>query len=289
MSTDTDAATGRDEDAEFEAAFEEFSAPPGREPPESPDEAEDLPEEEAEEAEEPEAREPEPENRSREQQLESELAQMRHALTSDRGRISALQKKLDALQSPAAPQPSRKQVTQAMQTPAAWDSFKEDYPDIAEAIEGRFSAFDERLSATLEPVARTQAELSAAKAQADETREVAALTSAREQGGYGHADYVQVVNSSAYQQWIGRQPAAVQGLAESPHAADAAFLLDAFKASPAWQPPADTGLAERRARKLAAAASVGGSKSGPTEIAEDDFEAAFNAFAARRDRSRQRA
>lgn len=249
-------------------------------------------------------------------ELQENQKKMEHEAKSDRGRISAFQNLLtntreelnEAIK--AKDSPSKQDITDAMGTDEDWENFTEEYPEIAKIIDKRMEATNKRIETvmdthgkkidnTLQPVIEREA---------DNAMEEAYDVVAKE-----YPTWQDAVKEQAYSDWIVTQPAGVQNLAESADPADASALiglfdthriangLDSLKAQPEKSGDTDhesgsvvekeaSELEKRRQLQLESGATVESkaAKIGPNaESGEDEFERAFNAYAARKEAKRQ--
>lgn len=316
------------EKSEFELAFEKEAEkrdipdsqevdeledlPEDPEPVEAPGPA-DTPEEAANLEEKPEiegepAEEPDPyegmtdEVKARFVTLEEEKGKLEHRIKSDDGRVNAYQRQVTELsqqieqiqKSSAKAQPTNEEIKDAMEgDDADWDSFKEDYPEVANAIDGRFSRFEskqaERIDTVLTPVIEDQAEKQMEKAYEDVADEFPTWQDA--------------VKEQNFNDWLVKQPAAVRDLSFSDDVNDASSLIGLYddhriaNNMPSLRKADDPGngdpvddsaddLGAKRKRQLEAGSVV---PSKPARInteaeeGEDEFERSFNAYAARKE------
>lgn len=198
-----------------------------------------------------------------------------HRYKSDSGRFMAAQR---ALQQPQ--QLVRDTVSEALKDPEKWTALKEEYPEIAEAVEARDNVFTERIRQSVlqeiqEPLSRLkQREEKLARKEAEEA--LAEL----------HKDWKAVEASPEFWQWLDQQPFAVQQMQHSDNAADAAYLVGTFKATKqaaVQLEPADTNntadkIVEQRKRKLLSAQTVPQKGAAITGLPKDDFDEVFSAI-----------
>lgn len=273
---------------EFEAAFNAAVEQDGSEEIEDQQETEEETEEETEQETEEEEAEEETEEEAEEEidveALKRERDDYRQKFQSNNGRISAYQRQLAELQESNAHLASqvakavddtgskseaREQIAENIAN-SSWQELAEDMPDVAAAIDKRLAeVVDQRLSTInqkLDPISQNLQ-------QQTIEREKAALTSR-------HSDWVEVVNSSEFSDWLGQQPEAVQELSASTSAADAAYLLDTFKLQNPTEPTGSNNQTRNRNRlkqSIAAPSKRIARKAAPM----DDFDAAFDAAVAR--------
>jgi len=196
-----------------------------------------------------------------------------HKYKSDQGRFLAAQK---AIQNPV--QTTRTHIaqkaTEALADPEKWATFKEDYADIATAMEAKFA--HEREALRTEVLQEVQAPINYlryAEEQRTEQTSFAVLDAA-------HDDWRDVVNSSEFNSWIVEQPQSVQSMMSSKNTADAVYLLDNFKrlTVPAVA-ETETNLKTQRKQRLKASVSAPtkGTRTKPKSM-PNDFDAVFAAI-----------
>jgi len=215
------------------------------------------------------------------------IAELEHKVKSDAGRISAFQRKINELaqqkQTVAQEQPSRQDIADAMQTPEAWSAFAEEYPDIAEAVDNRLRQHKAEVTENLSN--KFTSELDPIR-KAEQDRFIQSQVAAIEAA---HPDWDEVRNSSAFDEWVEKQPSAVQELRKSKNAADAVWMLNAFKrdsgvASPGSEEVPGSGqvaaLKSKRLKQLAEGEAVQSTRRvARVSQPPDDFDQAFSAFA----------
>jgi hypothetical protein len=236
--------------------------------------------------------------------LEDNTKSLQHTIDSDAGRVSAFQRKINNLerQQQAAPraQPSSSQIADAMKgSDAQWDQFKEDYPEVAQALDNRFAAMgvaaQDSIDQTLAPVKEHQAHIAqvdasnAHKARIDKVAEV-------------YPTWTAEVKKPEFNSWLSTQPPGVQALSESDDTEDASTLIGLYdghlvaegqptlKADPGStsvnEVPADTTRANtRRQQQLEAGTTVPSKPARVDGTAEagSEFEDAFAVFAKRKE------
>lgn len=281
---------------EFESAFDEFSKnSSAQNEPTDRDELEDEldealndpPENQQQEAE----QEQEPEQPDELETLKRERDDWRHKFQSDQGRIAALQRRVAELQDTRSPaQPTQQQIASAMQDEGEWKEFSETYPQIASALEKRFAAerqrSDEGLRNAVAPIVEAQQDQSEIERSRYVEWQYDLL--AKE-----HPDYLEVAKTKEFAEWRDRQRPAIQSLFDSQDYRDASEAIRLYKmergASQAASQISD--IRQQRERRLTTSAAPQGrsSSSVRNEIPADDFEAAFAAFAARKERQNRNA
>lgn len=235
--------------------------------------------EEEQEASAGEQEESQPDPQEQVRQLMAENQRLQHQFRSEAGRQAALQRKIEELEKRG---PAPQQENPGGMADADWETLKEDYPDIAAAFDKRLNS---ELNAALQKVEGSVSQkLQPFEEQVHNQRlnqEYAALEAA-------HPDWQEVAKAPEFQSWLGNQPPAVQSLMESESAADAAYLLDTYKAMNGKTAPAGDIKSQRQAR-LAASASQPRRGAPPRgDLSVSDEEAAFDYFAKQIDSQRSR-
>lgn len=155
--------------------------------------------------------------------------EMAHKARSDAGRVHALQTQVaelraavDASANTGGEEPTDAEIQTALQSAEGWESFVEEYPNIAKVIKGALTTvasatskrLDKRLSETVNPVLERQerTDTEAAKAALEER----------------YPGWVEVVNTGEFNEWLLKQPVQVVSLINSHDAADAAALFDYY-------------------------------------------------------------
>jgi len=299
---------------DFESHFASFASGNAEEtPPEEPAAESEQPESEAGEEQGGQPREEgqseppaeEPELTEREKELQAQLERLQQSEASQRGRVGALQRQINEFKrQQQAPQSSgQPSASQSTQQPAGqsqqerdqkqaiaeeagsedWEAFKQDFPDIANALDARFaelSRLEERVNQRISSVEQSVQPMQEQAHQqylADQMRALEAR----------HSDWQEVVNAPAFQEWLQQQPQWVQDQMESDNADDASALLDFYKATSQQAGSDDRAAAqqaerEKRNQRLANAQTP--TRRGPAQrqAVPDEFEAAFNHYAKKR-------
>ncbi len=169
--------------------------------------------------------------------------------------------------------PTKEQMEAAAKSEEGWQALKEDFPEWAEAIDGRVNAklatLKEEIVAGLHGEGKTAEEI----AQLKET--LAEGTAEQIQMGileFLKPGYQSTVAMKEYQEWLKTQPEDIVKLTKSPRAADAIVVLDSFEESVGKQKTAEE-IASERKRRLKTAHIPQGKKSAPTKSEADMTEA----------------
>ncbi len=283
--------TENEDERSFEDHFDELAGdvptPPAEMSiPDEPEEGEEYAnaqgQEEEKEEEQAGVLEPEPEpeaefsaeSLSLEEQLaatQAELQKAHHKYNSDLGRQNAYQRQIKERDQMIAEM--QKQLAQA--TPVQSDTMQEDYPDIAQATDGRIGR---ALAPLQQEIARLRNELDPLKQHQSQTwlqSQFAALEAE-------HPDWAQVAQSPEFQHWADRQPPEVKAMLDSEEADRAIYILRSFKNEVMPAPvQANSELKQRREKQLRQAQNVPsrGGRSQQNMPPENDFDAAFEYFA----------
>ena len=143
-------------------------------------------------------------------------------------------------------------------------AMREDYPDIADHMQGVADALRDGLrseiSQGMEPVNQL-------REQAKERQHEELITIETDELMRRHPDAEKVVVSQEFQSWVAKQPASVQNIANSDSAADADVVLTLYKST---QLQAQAQRNAQRQRKLADMAPLGGSQGRATVDTADE-------------------
>lgn len=298
-----DATASGDDSQDFESAFNEFSqtSKPAEErdeydvdrdaPPAEGGIADDDPQD-GEQGNEPD------DVAAKLKELEQENERLRHSDASQRGRLGAYQRRINDLErkqqelnnaAPANPDGEAKSDEQQRQDMAEsmgvedWDEFKEDFPDMARAFEARLKQDQQKQAQLEQQIEELKSAVQPIQQQAHEQQlqsEYARLESR-------HSDWHEVVNAPEFQSWLQSQNPSIQALAGSDSADDASALLDFYKGA---NPGAGDDTSSRaqqhdkRQSRLANAQTVSRRGAGQRSGAPDDFDAAFEHYAAKKAR-----
>jgi len=247
-------------------------------------------------------------------EIEESNTKLNHRLNSDNGRVAAFQRQVKTLKQensnlragPAPAKPTPNQIANAMKgSNESWDQFKEDYPEVAKAIDGRLEmagkGIQNSLDQTLAPVVTKQAQIdndTAANVTQGKVAEVAKT----------YPEWSAAVQTQEFVDWLVQQPPGIAALSESDDTKDASALISMYdehlvangkptlKATPEPASKLEenpdgseaTNLAKKRAQQLADGTTVESRNAKIDAGAEPkgDFEAAFDSFAKRKDAQR---
>lgn len=248
---------------EFDEAFAEFSGENATDAPEEQGAAPEAAESEQEIT----AQGEEPEQQETEIDYKAELEKMTHRFNSVNGRVSAYQRQISELQSQKA-QPQKPESIDDSQ----WHSLKEDYPDIAEALDSKFNQMSEQYEQRNKYL-EDQLDFMRQKSEEDFVDSQRQLMEKR------HPDCYQVAQSQQFNQWLDAQPQPVKELRGSQIAADNIWLLDNFKRDFQISQTADDGIQRKRDAQLRSAQTMPSrSRNSKPDMGKDDFDSAWDYF-----------
>jgi archaellum component FlaC len=156
-------------------------------------------------------------------------------------------------------------------------AMREDYPDIADHMQGVADALRDGLRSEISQVKEPVAQL---REQAKARQHEELITIETDELMRRHPDAEKVVVSQEFQAWIAQQPVSLQGIANSDSAADADVVLTLYKST---QLQAQAQRNAQRQRKLADMAPLGGSQ-GRATVDTGDESSAFSRAAADADK-----
>ena len=305
---DNEAAQPEDD---FEAMFAEYS---GSQPADDTaeqeqevgeSEADTESSEQAEGGEEERQAQQEEELTPREKELQAQLDRLQQSEASQRGRVGALQRQINEFKrnqgSQQRPAQSGQQASQQSKSSGNeqqeadqkqamaeavgsddWESLKQDFPDIARALEARLEGDRQERARLQQEVADLRSTVQPIQQQAHEQY----LGSQMRALEARHSDWQEVVNAPAFQQWLQQQPPSIQALTDSDDAAEAAALLDLYKGTnPSAGSDSAQGNAqadaqrEKRQQRLAGAVTPQRRGAAKRDAVPDDWEGQFNHFA----------
>ena len=165
--------------------------------------------------------------------------------------------------------PTKEQMEAAAKSDEAWENLKADFPEWAEAFDGRFNAKIDKAKAEIMSGLHTAEEI-------EQIKQTLAEGTAEEiqKGilGFVKPNWKATLALKEYQEWIKAQPEDVINLTKSPFAADAITILDAFEESAGKQRTAEEIAAERKRRMKTAIIPQG--KKSITPKSESEMTAA---------------
>lgn len=168
------------------------------------------------------------------------LPTLENRLKQAERRVGSIQNEFYAAQKAATEQkeaPTPEQLEKASKSQKAWDEMKADFPEIAEAIEGKLAESKPPDIETLRNELKT--EIQGKTTNEDLERRLL---------GVAHRDWQTVVKSDDYQTWLKRQSLETQERAMYGKTAEEAIdVLDRYKASKIKKPPDKTDRLKRSA------------------------------------------
>jgi len=277
-----------DDSNDFDSAFDEYSK--STTDPENRDEyhRDDEPGDDAPP--------PEPDINDRLSTLETENQKLKHSEASQRGRLGAYQRQINELQAQlqqtqqqrpkdaeGKPQNDDQRRDEAAQELGSddWETFKEDFPDMARAFEARLNADKQRQAQLETQLQQLQSTVQPIQQQAHEQQvqsEYARLESR-------HEDWRDVINAPEFSTWLQSQNPSIQQLADSDSADDASALIDFYKGVGMGDNSRAT-QHDKRKDRLANAQTVSRRGAAQQRGTPEDFDAAFEHYAAKKARQR---
>lgn len=253
MTDEVSAQPGVDPDVEGQALWDEIAAEDGKPAPETPPEAateEVTPAPAAEPAEAAAPPQVDP------VALQKKIDELTGLVKSSVGRVAALQSALDKREA-AASAPTHTQVANAAKSTEKWKQLKADFPEWAEAVE-------EFVSANAAPAVNADEIVAKATASVGSVVTEAHMNTAKQLAAFAEPDWESVVQSAAFGDWIGKQPADyVAAAAEASEKWDAlkvvSIVRDFKKATTKTSPTVTRGSAPSSQARLASAAVPSGS------------------------------
>jgi len=282
---------------DFETAFAEYAGgeaaeAPADDPPtdeESPEPAETAPEGDDQNAD---GSTGEDDVSARLKALEAENQKLKHSEASQRGRLGAYQRQINQLhsqlqqvQSTAGESKSEDQKRQDAADAAGvkdWESLKEDFPEVANALDARLQAEAKQREADRQRQAQLEQQIEQLQSAVQPIQQQAQdqyLKSQVDALSARHPDWQEVVAAPAFAEWLDQQPESLRRLTESNDAAEAAALMDLYKSHAKGS---GGNSADKRQERLASAQTVSRRGTSPRGGAPDDFEAAFDHYAKKR-------
>lgn len=213
-----------------------------------------------------------------------EVEQWKHRYNSDIGRINAYQRKIQELEQALQSQPKQSpqyNPSGSGMTDDEWEALKEDFPEIASALEKQLQTQSQRYETQMAQM-RQQLETSLKPLQEQQYESF-------KQSQYmileqQHPDWKDVAQSQEFRQWLSTQPAPVQQLVNSDAAPDAAYLIQSYKATTGYSANTYSGnddLRAKRQQQLRSAQTVPTRGTRKTNDIPEDFDAAFSFYADR--------
>lgn len=239
--------------------------------------------------------------------MEQANEELTHRIDSDAGRVSALQRKINGLEkeqqdirngTTTGVKANPNQIAEAMSgSDSDWETFSADYPEVAKSIDSRL---DQAGKATQQSIEDTLAPVREKQALDDEKMVREALAEAAKPVTEIYPEWIDAVKTDEFVTWLGAQSPGVRSLSDSADANDASLLIGLYdthlvatgKPTLKADAPESGGteevskLAEKRKQQLEAGTTIKskGARMDPSSDPVDEFEAAFNYHAKRRER-----
>lgn len=199
---------------------------------------------------------------------QTDLAQqsaLQQQITQQQQQLAQLQQQPPAEQPPVDENPEGSGASDS-----EWAALKEDFPEIAEAIEKRLAAAEQGHQSRYQQL---EQQFQPIQQQANQQQ----IQAQYQQLATEHPDYQQVANSVEFKGWVANQPQAIQQMMSSDSAADAAYLLSSYKQTQPSESPTDA-IKAKRQQQLAQSQTV--PRRGAAKVQDDgDFDSMFNHFA----------
>jgi hypothetical protein len=215
--------------------------------------------------------------------LRAQLERVTQQFQSETGRTSALQRKINEIQKQ---QEQRNDPENIEVNQESIDLLKEDYPEIAEAIQSVVTqSVAQQNQAINARIQEAMAPMQQAQQQQIEALQQQALAKT-------HPDYESLSQSDEYWNWVDSQPDAIRQMAESEFANDVTYVLNIYKGMNAQDAQhrnnQQSEIQSKREKQLADMHGISSTKGGSSRkvIAKDDFEGGFQAYAKKAERSR---
>ncbi len=216
--------------------------------------------------------------------LRKEAVDWKHRYQSDEGRVSALQRKINELENRATSTPTVQQIAEVADSgnEEEMNAFKEDYPDIALAVDrmvaSRLTAERQQHQQVISQMDNRYQQILQPIQQQEQQRSVNVQLSSLEQR---HSDWREVATSASFTDWVSRQPEAVRNMVNSDYADDASYVLDSFKSMSGHNSqqsqvsPGVEHIVNKRQQVLDNAVAPRTRRSVPKTGVPEDFDAAF--------------
>lgn len=164
--------------------------------------------------------------------------------------------------------PTAEQMAAAAKSDERWEGLKSDFPEWAEAFDGRF---DQKLS---QKASELRAEISALKELSGVNGEDSNAVHTKIQEAiltFAKPKWRETISSTEWKEWLALQPAEVGALTKSDQAADAVSLIASFEQAKAA--PSASEIAAARKQRIKDAVIPQGGKAAPVK-SEADLSAA---------------
>ncbi|WNO60440.1 hypothetical protein [Rheinheimera sp. MMS21-TC3] len=168
------------------------------------------------------------------QQLQQSHQQLNANYNATVGRLAPTQRELEALRKQMAEREKQNGgADENSDMPSAEDlkgkSFsevEEEWPEVAEFLKHQIQQAKQEITQQLTPL---QQRYELQQQQEQQQQQQAIIQQEYNRLAQAHPDYQQVVSNPAFNQWLSKQPPALQKIAQSDSADDAKFVLDQYK------------------------------------------------------------
>ena len=219
------------------------------------------------------------EQRSAMESVRRERAEIEHRYKSDEGRVSALQRKINELEAVQHQAPVAAPTAMPISEEGI-DSFREDYPDIADAVDkmvqSKMTTEREGFSQAMSQMQQQMNQAIQPFQESEQQRYVDTQLQALESS---HPDWREVAQSSGFMEWMNVQPETIRSMFNSDSAQDAAYLVGSFKQTLPRSPIVEQITSQQSSNKQALNEAVtprSRRTATTTTSAPDDYEAAFD-------------
>ena len=207
-----------------------------------------------------------------------ERAEIEHRYKSDEGRVSALQRKINDLE--ARQQPAPVAISEAAPvSDEGIDSFREDYPDIANAVDKMVqSKMTTEREGFSQAMRQMQQQMDQAIQPFQESEQKRFIDTQMQELESSHPDWREVAQSTDFIEWLNVQPDPVRAMFTSDSARDASYLVGSFKQTqPVLQEAETVEPSSNNQQALKQAVAPRSRRTAPvTNSVPDDYESAFD-------------
>jgi len=155
------------------------------------------------------------------------LGEIENRLKQTEKRLGGIQNDFYNSQKKAAEVPTATEVAKAAKSSESWENLKTEFPDWADAIEGKIAEANAKTNANLPDIETLRAKLD----ELENRRQVAPVDEAR-LVGLVHPNFRATIQSAEYQGWLKQQPVELQRQAEYGKTAEEAVdILNRFERS----------------------------------------------------------
>lgn len=238
-------------DEQEEALFNELVGDEGEEPEGLPDIQEEREETEQHKEQEEQQQQQQAPEADELTKWKQQAEQWEQRYKSDLGRQSAHQRRIQELEAQIQqqrPQPNANPSGSGVSN-AEWATLKEDFPEIAAAMEQQLGSVSQRYEQQINALKQ---QIQPIQQQAQQQFRQQQLSTLEQQ----HPDWSTIAASNEFKSWVGAQPNAVRQLLDSDSAADAAYLLSSYKLHTGSNTQQSNSLQSKRQNQLKQAQTV---------------------------------